>query len=139
MKKGQLFILTIVLVSFVLAGLVNLTYNLNLESKASYTKISPTKAIEMNVEKELMVITNMDPENVTRLNKSIMAMKREAGTKDINLNIEWSNSSNSNNCDVWLDKSILPYNNSGNGRVFEVSIHDYGEEKVVTKFKVCWS
>ncbi len=138
MKKGQLFILTVVLVSFVLAGMVNLTYYLGLESRTQYTRISPTRSILLNLEKELVLVTNMAPYDEALLEEFIGVAEDDVETRGMELEVQWLDLSDPVECDVRLVKALLTYGEI-EGREFNITLRDPFEEEINSLFTVCWS
>lgn len=139
MKKGQLFIITIVMIGYVISGLVGLTYSLHLEAQSTYSQTSSVPTVTRNVEKEMVKVTKMDPYNETLLNRSIDSLKNASEAKGIELEVNRTYKNNPENCDVDLGKSILPMNNSKDGRRFNITVRDSGELQVNSFFTVCWS
>ncbi len=141
MKKGQLFIATITMIGIVISGLIGLTYTLNLEPISLYGETSSVPTAKRSLEKELIIITDMDPQNTTRINNFTEKMKNHLETKGINLEVNWRNTSPSSKseCDAYLQKSHLPINKSLTGRIFNITVHDPGEMKVNSFVEVCWS
>lgn len=138
MKKGQLFIITVVTIGFILSGLINLTYTLQIGSEISYSSVSPVLTMRRNAEKEVIHVTDLSPYNTTRLNQAISRMKGSSSARGVNLTINWNNAS-VGNCHVWLDKAMEPMNSSGAARIFNITVHDPGEDRLNSTLKICWS
>ncbi|MFW5902351.1 MAG: hypothetical protein ACOCTT_00475 [archaeon] len=142
MKKGQLLIFTAVMIAFALSGVIALSVQLQMGTRADYDKTNPTVMIRRNFEKELIMLVETDPYNETRFNKSIEDMRNSAKGKGIELDADWEkiegNDLTLSECDFFLDKSMTALNSSGEAWQFNVVIRDPEQVKTSSNFKVCW-
>ncbi len=148
MKKGQLFIITAVLIGFVISGIMTIVPPLQLETRASYIETSGTLTMKRNVEKEMIKVSEMDPYNEENLlGTARLNLEKFAETKGMELDITWTveqsiedieGVESVDDCDVDLEKSMTPLNKSGDGREFDITVHDPGEIKFDSSIIVCW-
>jgi len=147
MKKGQLFIVTALIIGFVISGLMILVPPLQLETRASYIETSPTISMKRNVEKEMVKISEMDPYDDNRLESAESSLNDLAKSKGIELNLTWGSDQEIDDlneiegvgdCDVDLEKSMTPLNTSGRAREFSLVVRDPGQIRINSSFLVCW-
>lgn len=139
MKTGQIYIATVVIIGFIIAGVINLTYVLTLETQSMYSETTSVPTIKRNIERELITTTYMDPYNDTRINNTISNFKNSSETQGVNIEVKEILLDEPSECDANLEKSMEPLNTTGKGRRFNVTIHDPGEMKTQSIFTVCWS
>ncbi len=137
MKKGQLFIITVVMIGFALSGILSFVPHLELERKSDYIETNPTTTVRKNVEKEMISLVKTDPYNTTRFEKSFERMEKSSRTRGIELDVDWDEAE-PEDCDVDLDKAMTPLNSSGEAWEFNIEVRDPGEIETSSKLIVCW-
>ncbi|RLG21808.1 hypothetical protein DRN74_00055 [Candidatus Micrarchaeota archaeon] len=86
MNRGQFFILTVVLVSVLIAAVAE-NYFFELEAKRSFNRIESNYALMENIKTELAIVTMMDPMNSTRIKNFTLYIANESKKANIKANI----------------------------------------------------
>lgn len=88
--KGQMFILTAMIIAVIVAGIANNYYYSRLPAITKYNEISETHTLINNIQTELGLVSTIGPTNMTRIRNFTRFLMNETNHSNYNINISVS-------------------------------------------------